>query len=59
MRKDEITGHVWEKTNLTTKRGKSGMYDVYTCVRCGKKYKRIGLGWNPPATQCPKNIKKT
>lgn len=53
MRKDEKTGHIWEKTNLVTKKGKSlGMYDVYTCVRCGEKYKRTGLDWNPPTTQC-------
>lgn len=35
--------HLFAKSNLVTKTDKHGMYDEYTCERCGLKGKRRGL----------------
>ena len=44
--------HKWEKMNLVTKEDKDGMYDLWECTVCGKKYKRRGFE-EPPHSNCP------
>jgi len=44
--------HKWEKQNYFTLKDRSGLYDLWVCVHCGRNYKRRGLAWNPPQTKC-------
>jgi ribosomal protein L37AE/L43A len=44
--------HEWEKKNWVTLKDREGLYDLWVCKKCGKKYKRRGLAWNPPHSQC-------
>lgn len=45
--------HDWEKKNLVTIDSPSGLYDLWQCRRCKKKYKRYGLSGFPEEV-CPK-----
>jgi hypothetical protein len=44
--------HKWEKQNNFTLKDRDGLYDLWVCKNCGRKYKRRGLAWNPPHSQC-------
>ena len=37
-------GHEWEKLNLVTKSSRKGMYDEYSCKRCGLKARSYHIG---------------
>jgi len=52
--------HEWEKKNLVGLYAAGrGIYDLYQCKNCGKKYRRYGLVWYPPTSACkPKESNK-
>ena len=60
--KDKPAGkveHAWEKKNLVGIRGSRGIYDLYQCKNCGRKYRRHGFAWFPPTSPCkPKESSK-
>ena len=49
---EDLEGHVWVKRSLVTPQDSRGMYDLWACELCQKKYRRRGLTWNPPTTKC-------